>query len=491
MFLRNDQGADLGGSAAALSFGRAAAIAAPAPSPLQLLLERLQGVDWTPDLGSQIGTRSWWRGAATCAALCAGTIALAPGISRPVIAGTAPAMIGADYDETRSLAIAPLAFGATSGHRLGATALVAELSDTPERPTIEATATVGANEDFEAALRRAGVSLADADTASDLVGDKISLDDLRPGTQLEITLGRRAEKDAPRQLEKVAFRARFDLGMEVERTGNGLAAIAHPIAVDNTPLRIQGRAGSSLYRSARAAGVPAKAVEAFIRSVASRMPIGKVSPDDEFDIIVEQARAATGEVQLGKLLYAGLDGSTNKLQLMRWQEDGKDQWFDPKGVGPGTQSQAGFPVNGRLTSGFGARRHPVLGYVRMHKGLDIAAPYGAPIRAAKSGRVEIAGWHGGHGNYVKLGHGSGMETGYGHMSRIAVRPGSYVNAGQVIGYVGSTGLSTGPHLHYELWKNGVAVNPGKVTFESVQRLQGGTLAAFKSKLAKLLSLDSN
>ncbi|MGK6318950.1 M23 family metallopeptidase [Sphingomonas sp. DT-204] len=489
MYLRNDHGLEGAGGAAALSFGRAAP-AQPLPSFLGRLSARFAHVELVPDLGADIGSRTWWRGAATCVALIAGTVALSPSFSRPVMVNAPPAMTGSDYDETRSLAITPLALGANSGRRLGATALVKPLTDTPERPIIEATATLGGGEDFTAALHRAGVGTSEANAVAEMVAARMSLGELRPGTQFELTLGRRPEKDAPRPLEKLAFRAKFDLSMEVAREGSELALNAIPIAIDHTPLRIQGRAGTSLYRSARAAGVPAKAVEAFIRSVASRMPISRVGADDRFDIIVEQAKAATGEVQLGKLLYAGLIGSSKKLQLMRWEEDGKSQWYDPRGIGPTTKGGAGMPLNGRLTSGFGMRRHPLLGYMRMHKGLDIAAPYGAPIRAAMAGVVQMAGRAGGYGNFVRLAHAGGLATGYGHMSKIAVRAGQRVSPGQVIGYVGSTGLSTGPHLHYELTRNGVPINPGKVTFESVQKLSGRDLAEFKSKFNKLMSVSS-
>jgi murein DD-endopeptidase MepM/ murein hydrolase activator NlpD len=489
MYLRSDHGLEGAGGAVALSFGRASP-AAPLPSFLERLGERFAHVELVPDLGADIGSRTWWRGAATCAALIAGTVALSPGFSRPLAVAAPPAMTGSDYDETRSLAITPLALGANSGRRLGATALVKPLTDTPERPIIEATATLGSGEDFAGVLRRAGVGAPEANAVADMVAARMSLGELRPGTQFELTLGRRPDKDAPRPLEKLAFRAKFDLSMEVARNDGALRLAAIPIAIDHTPLRIQGRAGTSLYRSARAAGVPAKAVEAFIRSIASRMPISRVGADDRFDIIVEQAKAATGEVQLGKLLYAGLTGASKKLQLMRWEEDGKSQWFDPRGIGPTTSNGAGMPVNGRLSSGFGMRRHPLLGYMRMHKGLDIAAPYGAPIRAAMAGVVQMAGRAGGYGNFVKLSHAGGMATGYGHMSRIAVRAGQRVSPGQVIGYVGSTGLSTGPHLHYELTKNGVPVNPGKVTFESVQKLSGRDLNEFKSKFSKLMAVKS-
>ena len=142
---------------------------------------------------------------------------------------------------------------------------------------------------------------------------------------------------------------------------------------------------------------------------------------------------------------------------------------------------------GGVTSGFGMRFHPILNYSRMHQGVDLRASYGTPIVAVSDGRVEFAGWHGGHGNAVELNHGGGMETLYGHMSRIAVRAGESVRRGAVIGYVGSTGLSTGPHLHFEVHRNGVAVNPLGADLRQPRADFGrATWPAFRSRLRGLL-----
>ena len=135
------------------------------------------------------------------------------------------------------------------------------------------------------------------------------------------------------------------------------------------------------------------------------------------------------------------------------------------------------------------RRHPILGYKRMHRGLDFKAGHGTPIYAVTDGTVEFAGRHGGHGNFVKLDHGGGLDTGYAHMSRIAVSRGQRVRRGQVIGYVGSTGLSTGPHLHYEMYRNGQTVNPSSVRFVTRAQLTGNELAAFRSQLATLQQVE--
>ena len=238
-----------------------------------------------------------------------------------------------------------------------------------------------------------------------------------------------------------------------------------------------------------ASRAPAKAVDAYIKTLNQRVPIGSINADDRFDLIVARRRAATGETQTGELIYAGLHRGTRNIEMMRWVEDGKAQWFDQSGTGE-QRNGMHVPVNStRITSKFGMRMHPLLGYTRMHKGIDFGAPYGAPIMAATDGVVRFAGRHGGHGNYVLLKHAGNLMTGYAHMSRILVRVGAHVSSGQVIGYVGSTGLSTGPHLHYETYRNGQAINPRSLRFASVVRLAGDDLTRFKTKFADLLSLS--
>ena len=262
-----------------------------------------------------------------------------------------------------------------------------------------------------------------------------------------------------------------------------------PIAVDETPLRIQGRVGASLYRSARAAGVPARAVEAYIRALNTQVQVpAGIGSGDTFDIIIEHRRAATGEIETGPLLYAGLiRASGRSLQLMQWTNgDGQTQWFEASGIG--RQSGGGMtqPVPGAVTSSYGLRMHPILGYARMHRGLDFRGGHGTPIVAAADGTVSRAGWAGGYGNQVRLNHAGGLATSYSHMSRIAVSAGSRVRQGQVIGYIGSTGLSTGPHLHFETYRNGVTINPRSVRFVARAALSGGDLAAFRTRLRGLL-----
>ncbi|KQO08232.1 M23 family metallopeptidase [Sphingomonas sp. Leaf242] len=497
MYLRNDQGFELAGTAPGQVFGRALASPLPQPTTRALLRDRATRIDWVPDLGARVGSVDWWRGFATCTALCVATWMLSPGF-KPLVGAVPSPLAGAEWEETRAQGIASLAQGATTGRRMAANDLVAPLADVPERPSIDLSATLGDGDSFDRALIRAGVGRNDAEAAAALVAQSVDPKAIPAGTRIALTLGRRPDRTVARPLEKLDFRARFDLALSLVRGAGGLTVDRKPIAIDSTPLRIQGLVGSSLYRSARAAGVPAKAVESYIKAISTRLSIGRdVTAADRFDLIVERQRAATGETRVGDLLFAGIDQGRHKVQLVRFapdagngdldDESSRGGWFDAAGQ---TERRAvsAMPVIGRITSNFGLRVHPLLGFTRMHKGLDIGAPYGSPIHAMTDGIVTFAGRTGGYGNFVKLVHGGGMASGYGHMSRIAVTSGTRVRAGQVIGYVGSTGMSTGPHLHWEVWKNGAAINPRTVSFASVAQLSGGKLRAFSAKVARLLAV---
>ena len=439
-------------------------------------------LDLVPDLAQEIGSRRWFRGVFTMFALAAFALLFWPDFSA---LEAAPMRIGsAERDEFRSQMIMPLALGADSGRHMAATAAVLPLQSAPERPQIEMIATLSQGDSFARMLQRAGVGAGEVGTISSLVGSTMPLGDIEPGTRVDITLGRRLAPGQPRPLDKLSFRARFDLELGLERKGGNLVLDPHPIRVDTTPLRIRGTIGDSLYRSARAAGAPAKAVQDYLRTLNDQMDLDRLSAGDQFDMIVAYKRAATGETQSGDLLYAGIDrGGKPTTQLVRWGKDG--QFFEASGVGEQKSGLISPVVNRGITSGYGERFHPILGYSRMHAGVDLRASYGEPIHAVAGGTVVFAGRHGGHGNFVKLDHGGGLGTGYAHMSRIAVNVGERVRQGEIIGYVGSTGLSTGPHLHYEVYRNGHTVNPLSISFVSKAQLSGKELADFRALVKRL------
>jgi murein DD-endopeptidase MepM/ murein hydrolase activator NlpD len=454
---------------------RASATAAP----FQLLV----------DLGTGIGSRDWLRGAGTCFALCYAATAFWPDMSAVDAPVPAP-LTDTQFEEARALSISPIALGSSTGRRMAPTDAVQPLVDAPERPVVDLRVSLAVAGDLPGALTRAGVAQGEAAQVAQMVGNVVPLAGLAPGTVLDLRLGRRARLSDPRPLERLSFRASFALKVDIERMDGRLVLSRVPIAVDTRPLRIQGIIGASLYRSARAAGVPPHVVETYIRALATQVgvPAG-LSAGDRFDLIVEHRRAETGESETGALLYAGLDRATGRdIQLMPWSLGGGVQWLEAIGVGRETSTGFRMPVQGRMTSPFGYRIHPILRYRRMHTGIDFGAAYGAPIVASGPGTVSSAGWDGGYGKAVRLSHGGGLLTLYGHMSRLAVSPGQQVAAGQVIGYVGSTGMSTGPHLHYELHRNGQRIDPASFRHVIRSQLSGAELEAFRARMRSLLAL---
>ncbi|MEE4205161.1 MAG: peptidoglycan DD-metalloendopeptidase family protein [Erythrobacter sp.] len=448
-------------------------------------------LDLAPDLAENIGSRRWFRGLGTMIALGAAAFAFWPDFT-PLEARPSMPADPEIRDEMRSRIILPLGLGGDTGRRMAPGTRVIPLKSAPERPQIEVIATLAPGDSFATMLRRAGLSGADIARVTGLIGDAMPLTELKPGTQIDIVLGRRPGAGAPRPLDALSFRARFDLELEVARVGEaGKGALAlkrNVIRVDDTPLRVRGVVGQSLYRSMRAAGVPASAVQEYLRAIDNQIDMDReVAASDEFDIILAYRRAATGERQAGQLLYAGIDrGGQPRTQLMRWGNDG--QFYEASGVG---EQRRGLvqPVPGPISSRYGMRRHPILGYRRMHAGLDFRARHGTPIAAVTDGRVTSAGRAGGCGIAVRIDHGDGLSTRYCHMSRMAVNRGQRVERGQIIGYVGSTGLSTGPHLHYEMYRGGRAINPESVAFVTRAQLSGTELIDFRRRLIELKQVE--
>jgi murein DD-endopeptidase MepM/ murein hydrolase activator NlpD len=452
--------------------------------------DRLVDLDLVPDLGEDIGSLRWFRGLGTLTALSVLAFAFLPDFG-PVYGAQPPLPTEAEFENARAQMIMPIAFGSDNGQRMAPTDSVIALAGNPERPRIELTATLGRGDSFARVLQRAGVGGSEASNVAAMVSSVTSPGDIEPGTPIDIVLGKRPSRNEARPVESVAFRARFDLNLAIDRGSSGLRLSRKAIAVDETPLRIRGTVGSQgLYRSARAAGAPARAIQDYLKVIAGRTSLSSVRASDEFDIIVDYKRAATGEVRVGDLLYAGIDrDGKSAIQMLKWTTGDSSQWFEASGVGE-SKGALSRPVNGAVSSGFGLRQHPILGYRRMHSGLDFKASYGQPIFAVTDGMVSYAGRKGGYGNFVQINHGGGLASGYGHMSRFAVSSGSRVRRGQIIGYVGSTGLSTGPHLHYELYRGGRPVNPMSVKFTQRAQLSGNDLARFKGKLNRLKSVKA-
>ncbi len=460
---------------------------APSATRPRVDWERLADLDLAVDLGQRIGSRDWWLGLGLLTTLCLSAVGAGLTVA-PLPVPVRAALTPAEADDARPDTIAPLASGATTGRLAAPTRMVEALSEVPERPRLETTARIGRSDTLTGALRRAGVGADDAATAARLVGGAVH--GVAPGTGIDLVLGRRETRTVPRPLDTLGLRAAFDLRLELARVDGALVLKRVPIAVDATPLRVTGTVGGNLVRAIRDAGVPAEQAAEYRQNLAYVLDLQRqVGRRDRFDVILEHRHAATGENETGALLYAALRPDHGApVELLRWTYGGHPMFFRASGESA-RKGLMRTPVDGaHETSAFGMRFHPILGFSRLHQGTDFGAAMGSPIMAAAAGKVTFAGWHGGHGNYVQVLHHPGLMTAYGHMSRFAVKPGATVAQGQVIGYVGSTGLSTGPHLHYEVWVNNKPVDPTNIRFTGGTTLTGSELARFQGTMAKLRTL---
>ncbi len=244
---------------------------------------------------------------------------------------------------------------------------------------------------------------------------------------------------------------------------------------------------SSLYLSAMQAGIPADVVVQMIKMFSYKVDFQRdLHPGDSFEVFYDYYYTPQGQpAKQGNISYAMMKLGGREIALYRYQPDPSEpaDYFDAHG-----QSAKGMlmktPVDGaRITSGFGMRFHPILGYSRMHKGVDFGVPIGTPVMAAGSGLITYMGWENGYGKFVLINHGNGYSTAYGHLSRFApgLHKGSRVRQAQVFAYSGMTGMATGPHLHYEIRVNNVQVNPTKVKVAQGRKLAGRDLRAFQSE----------
>jgi len=312
---------------------------------------------------------------------------------------------------------------------------------------------------------------------------------LIPGMEISLLLDPEAE-DPDERLRGLSVRAAPDRDVTVERRENGFAATVHNRVLTTVETVLGGTVTTSLYKAGLVAGLPPTVLHQLFGLFAYDVDFQRdLQPGDKFDVVYDSVLDPDGLlVRAGPIKAASLTLSGNVLRLYRYQfSDGSAEWFTAKGDSV-KKTLLRTPIDGaRLTSGFGPRSHPILGYTSQHMGLDFGAPTGSPIMAAGDGVVERADWFGGYGNYVRLKHNPDTATAYAHMVRFApgIKPGVRVKQGQIIGYVGSTGMSTGPHLHFEVHIGGRAVNPQTVKSMPGRRLDPGDLKRFRDMIVDL------
>ena len=315
---------------------------------------------------------------------------------------------------------------------------------------------------------------------------KPALRKLRPGTALSFNL---PADGSVRAMRIEAAHGIGDEPVELEFDGDALRERTVPQEITTRTVVVSGEVGKSLFASARKLGLGSSQLNQLTDEM-FKYDIdfdSDLDEDDRFSVVVDQTWKNGQLASTGPVLAATFTTDGKLKSAFRHLRNGKPEYFTPDGRSL-KRAFIRMPIPyARLSSGFGGRKHPVLGRFRMHKGVDYAAGTGTPIQAAGDARVELVGWKGGYGRTVILNHGGGRTTLYGHMSRFAkVKPGQRVSQGTVIGYVGSTGLATGPHLHYEFRLNGVHMNPLKMTLPPPEPLAGGALVAFKSETQRAL-----
>ena len=375
-------------------------------------------------------------------------------------------------------------------------------------PTGERVHVVKKGDSIASILREQGATPEEAKAIAATLGAKGRDGGLKEGQKVRILMVPATQRPAPRlqpyrvmvanesTIEAVA--ALSDLGKYVAVDVQSMNTVTETAAADDdddddgSGVRLY----QSIYETALRNKVPANVIEDMIRIYSYDVDFQrKVQPGNSFDVFFAGEDEGATITEKTEVLFASLTvgGETKKYYRFQTPDDAVVDFYDETG-----KSAKKFlvrkPVNNAIMrSGFGGRRHPILGYVKMHTGVDWATPYGTPIFASGNGVVEKVGWEGGYGKYVRLKHNNGYETAYGHMSAYAkgMEPGKRVRQGQVIGFVGSTGMSTGAHVHYEILVNGRFVDPMRIKLPRGRSLEGGLLAGFEKERDRLDGMMNN
>ena len=290
-------------------------------------------------------------------------------------------------------------------------------------------------------------------------------------------------------LINLKFKVNSTLSIEVRREQNDFRVYENILKLYKKEVVLNNKIENNLYSAAVEAGIEPNIIIEFARIYGFEIDFQRdLRKGDTFEIYYERFEDSKGKVRdTGKIIYASMNVNNRDISLYGYEEKNDIGYYDVSGKSI-VKSLMKTPINGaRLSSAFGMRKHPILGFTRLHAGTDFAAPAGTPIMASGSGIVTRARWCGGGGNCVKIKHNSTYETVYAHMKSFAkgIREGKRVSQGQIIGYVGSTGLSTGPHLHYEVHVNKKKVNSQKLKLPSGKILKGDARKDFELKRIKI------
>lgn len=359
--------------------------------------------------------------------------------------------------------------------------------DEPEDLPLDREVTIAPGDALGLVMEKEGIGSSEATEVIAAMKEHYDPRQLKAGQKVKMhfdEVGRHAQQFREMQIELNPIKT-----LVVARAGDEFRAQIDERKVEKTIKAQQATVELSLYGSAAKAGIPQSVIANAIHIFSWNIDFQRdIRPKDTLEIMYESYETENGYVaKTGDILYAKLTLSGREIPLYRYEmNDGRIDYFQPDGRSI-KRTLMKTPINGaRMSSGYGKRHHPVLGYTKMHKGIDFAASTGTPIFAAGDGVVEHAGWFSSFGKYVRIRHNSKLKTAYAHMSKIntTVKVGTRVKQGQIIGYVGTTGRSTGPHLHYEVLLNNSQVNPRSVDLPVGEELVGKDKDNFRAIVRK-------
>lgn len=351
---------------------------------------------------------------------------------------------------------------------------------------------IGKGDNFAGVLVKAGLETAEAQEIVKKISRHFNVRNLKAGQVVNVTL-EPADTDTGYELASLEFAPDPLRTVNVARNDDG-DLVSHmtekPISKAREARRMV--INGSVYGSADRAHLPDRVTASAIKLFSYAVDFQRdIKSGDKLEVLYDSYKTPDGYVaRTGDIVFARLNVGGREYALYRYEgKDGKVDYFtqDGKSIRKSSGLMRTPVAYGRMSSGFGVRIHPVLGYTKMHKGMDFAAPIGTPVYASGDGVIERAGPFTSYGNYIRIRHSSKISTAYAHLSRYGkgVRAGMRVKQGQIIGYVGTTGRSTGPHLHYEVLVNNVQINPASVKFSGENALTGQDLQNFKRKIRAL------
>ena len=333
-------------------------------------------------------------------------------------------------------------------------------------------------------LQSAGVPGTDAYKIVSTLGEYVDVRKIRAGQSFKAKI-KQSEDDGSISLAEMKMDIDPLKSLKIFKEGDEYVAKVKEKEVSQHSYAGATQIETSLYGSAARSGIPAPVIARLIKMYSWSVDFQRdIRRDDRIEVLYDVYETDDGKaVRYGDIHYANLNLGGIDLQLYRFEDkDGNTGYYDSLGRSV-KKTLMRTPVDGaRVSSGFGMRHHPILGYNKMHKGVDFAASLGTPLYAAGDGVLEFAGRNGGYGNFIRIRHTSSMKTAYAHLHKFAkgIGQGKRVKQGDLIGYVGSTGRSTGPHLHYEVLLDGKQVNPNRIDLPIGENLKGKDLEKFKT-----------